>query len=399
MTHLGIKSTPRELRVAVINYTGDRDNWGCRATSREFVGLLERSMPHGSTIKPVFVPLLRRRRVDRVVERVLGKTVLNALAAGRPSRSQRAALQIACRACYGDYLAAVQRCDYAFFQGEGTMTGEDFCTGARLLLLPHLMKVIFDVPVISINQTVYSTESAFDPVLQATYRLHDEVFVREPASLQFLHRLGLTRATLLPDTAFLTQPSDDAVADLIEPSPCGRYFCVSGTALFLTHGLSFGGLAVLINHVHQRWNLIPVMLCSTEVDRRFVGFLERWSGRKFPLHRVALERSHQQVARVLSGAEFLLSGRYHMSILAAVGATPVVMMETNTFKHHGLAELLQCPRPVRDYSEMDGVCADIQYVMSNRQELSKSLASRTRDILAMIGQGERTLQNAIGRAS
>jgi polysaccharide pyruvyl transferase WcaK-like protein len=385
-------TTATEVRVAVINYTGDRDNWGCRATSRELIGLLERSMPENTTVKPVYVPLLGRRRVDKWVERILGRSVLRALASRQPSRAEMAVLNLACRACYREFLPEVRGCQFAFFQAEGTMTGEEYCTGARLLLLPHVAKMMFGIPLISINQTVYASEPLFEPVLQAAYQQHDQIYVREPASLHFLHGLGVEQAALLPDTAFLTQPTAEDARNLIEPAPSGPYFCVSGSALFMDPNFAFDGIAELISHVHQQWQLAPVMLCSTDADRKFLKFLDRWPGRQFPIHHVPLERSHQQVARVLSDAEFLISGRYHMSILSAVAATPVVMLATNTFKHHGLAELLRYPLPVREYSEMEAVRSDLAHVRANRQELSDHLASRTREILAMISHGESQLR-------
>ena len=53
----------RDIPVAIVNYTGDRDNWGCRATSRELVGLLQRALRSEGRIRPVYVPLLPRRPV------------------------------------------------------------------------------------------------------------------------------------------------------------------------------------------------------------------------------------------------------------------------------------------------------------------------------------------------
>jgi polysaccharide pyruvyl transferase WcaK-like protein len=354
--------------------------------------MLRRVLDDQGRLEAVYVPLLKRRTVDKLVARFLGRPIERALANGRPTRRDVAALRLACRLCYGRYLPQVLRCRYAFFQAEGTMTGTEFCEGARLLLLPHVAKMVFGKPVISINQTVYSSNPGFRPILCSAYRSHDLVCVREPASLEFLHQLGLNGAMLVPDTAFLTPMSAEDPRTLLEPAPKDRYFCVSGSALMITGDVSPQGLAELIQSVYRRSGLTPVFLCSTIHDRQFAEFVSGWPGRTFPLHRVAVERTYQQVARVLSGAEFLLSGRYHMSILAAVAQTPFVLLASNSYKNRGLAELLDYPLGVREFSDAGAVLSDVAYVLARRSELSEHLERAVRSVRAIIGGGERMLR-------
>ncbi len=88
-----------------------------------------------------------------------------------------------------------------------------------------------------------------------------------------------------------------------------------------------------------------------------------------------------------------------MSILSAVAATPIVVLATNTFKHHGLVELLDYPLPVRGFNEIDAICTDIEHVIRSRAELSEHLATRSREILSMIAVGEEKVRDAICRTN
>lgn len=56
------------MRNVVTNYTGDRGNWGCQATSRELLRFLQETVPDRDANTITTVPLPTPHAFDRHVE-------------------------------------------------------------------------------------------------------------------------------------------------------------------------------------------------------------------------------------------------------------------------------------------------------------------------------------------
>jgi len=341
-------------KLCIVNFTGERANWGCRATSWELVRVLNETLPPDNSFELNTVGLLSHHALDLHLSEEKGHEIRDALSAADPSDMQIVRMLDLARTRYGPSLEKLRTSDFVIFQGEGTMTGTDFIRAERLLLLPWIATHVFKKPVVWANQTLFSADDSFTPMLLTCLRDASRVLVREPASFDWLLRNGAKNVEMVPDVAFLTDPLEHG--SLAEALAGRGYFCVSGSAaLFEQQVPSF---LHLIRRVSDSTGLLPVFAASTGRDCLLAQKArEMWPEHSF--EEIPHSMPYPAVAHVLGGARFLVGGRYHMSILAAINGTPSVLLETNTFKNRGLRQLLNVDWPIyRVISDADGWTQD-----------------------------------------
>lgn len=347
------RSSPR--RVALVNFTGLRQNWGCQATSWEWLKLINRAFPKGPLPEVALVPLLPRHADDRTIDREHGRAIGEAmLAVARDAAGHGSALALLeriCRGRFGFHADAVAASDAVFFQAEGTMTGTDFVRGLRLLLLPFVAKHAWGKPVYSFNQTIFACDPWFGRVAAAAFDSFDLAGVRERISLAAAADIGMTRARLIPDAAFLARPVADARAPVARPDR----FAVTGTAMYAPEAQA--RIFALADRIRRATGLRPLILASTGADRVLA---EQAAARWRPDDHDVLppDAGYQAVADVLRGCRFLVGGRYHLTILAASVDTPAIQLPGNSYKNEGLSALLGGLAPVHGLDEGDRIVAE-----------------------------------------
>lgn len=340
----------RPLRFVFANDTSGFANWGCRATSGELVRRLRAILDRLGAYRLHSIPLRPAAAADeRIAERRFALRA--ALRAGRPSSAQKRLVMTAARRLLGEsHVRELAQSDCLVFQAEGALTGTSFTGAERVFVTSFLAKEVYGLPVISLNQSVFSADPAFEPVLKRCFGAHDIFAVREAASYRYARALGLSRVLLAPDAAFHVRPASADARRLVSPRVAGRIFCVSGSAVI--QFASMPDYLRLVKRLAKALSLTPVFALSGGDDLEFLKFVRR----TMPGARVLSPSvSPEQVAGVLRGSEFLLSGRYHMSILAARAGTPFVALSANTFKHEGLLELLGVGGTVLDFAQEAGV--------------------------------------------
>lgn len=360
-------------RVCIINFTGERANWGCRATSWELVRLLNRHWPSQTPFALDVIPLLPHHVLDRDIPARHGEALRAALGNPSPDTEQIALVEDLTRQRYLHYVDRIADADLVIFQGEGTMTGTDFLRAERLLLLPWLAKHRFGKRVISLNQTLFSAHAGFTRLLLTLLAALDQVWVREPASLDWLESNGIEGARLVPDTAFLTDPQEHG--DLWQTLPDRPFFCVTGSA-----ALTEEAIEPYLDAVHaiaEGTGLFPVFICSAGLDLKLPRVArDRWGADALGV--VAPGLIYQAVAELLGRARFLIGGRYHMSILAAIGGTPSVMVATNTHKLAGLTRLLNVDWAIHGFDDAAPLIADAgalaHWTDDSRETLARHVA-------------------------
>jgi len=366
-------------RVCIINFTGERRNWGCRATSWELVRIMNRSMPVNTNYYLDCIPLVPHHKIDQSIESQHKQYLRSILTISAPNETEKKWMLQLARERYLHHIESLEKSDLIVFQAEGSMTGTDFSRADRLLILPWVAKHCFNKPVISLNQTLFSADHEFSKVLFAVLKTLDRVWVREPASLNWLHSNGLTTASLVADTAFLCDPlphgSDWRNLEARET------FCVTGSAILLENQLDV--YLKVIKDISETTGLLPIFLASTEKDFKLVKMVQsQWPVESFYVVKRSL--IYQAVADLLGKSKFLIGGRYHLSILAAINGTPSVLIETNTYKLSGLIELLQVNWPIRKIEESDKLLEDVLQTLKEPNEKRSCLVEKVNKIRSEI---------------
>jgi polysaccharide pyruvyl transferase WcaK-like protein len=380
-------------RICIVNFTGERANWGCQATSWELLKFLNGALSHDRLPSVSFVPLLPRCRIDleygvKEIESIYD--AMKICAADPGDAAPAAYLEHVCQARYGHWLESARTADLIVLQGEGTMTGTDFVRGARLLLLPFVAKQIWKKPVISLNQTLFICEDEFEEIAAAAFNCFDINGVREPISLDVARRIGIRKVLHVPDTAFLAKPARDASP--LEFEPNSRYFCVTGTA--------FPGEDVhekifdIAAQVRDQTGLVPVVAASTLADRKLEVMAQKaWAPSSYKV--VPFNAFYPTAMAAMSRCEFVMGGRYHMAIMAAAVGTPAVLVRANSFKNESLSALLDAPNPVRSVDDRNGILADALSVLGSHGAVAANLRAATAVVLETLKTAQRWLSAAL----
>lgn len=349
---------PSSLSLTVINFTGARENWGCKATSFGLLEDLREALSPDFEPEFRFVPFERNATIDRFVSRIYRGRIERTLT-GRESSEK---LEPICRLVHQKAFSEVLASPISIFMAEGTMTGNKFVEGSRLLLLPEFVSRGLKRPVISLNQTLYSEVPVFTEQLKHVYGGFDTVMVREPASLPFAQeQLGRRDATLFPDSAFRTTASSEGIDHLLTEVPRQPYVCFCASGGYRGSHLSPALKAMIETAIAQGFGIVG-LFWQESVMR---DLKQLYPAMVFP--KAGLD--HRQIAKVLQEAIGVVGGRYHMSIVAACVRTPSVILPSGTHKSNGLLQLLQYPMPVRSFDDVSGSLEDFQQMVEKRDSL------------------------------
>ncbi len=319
------------MNLLLLNDTLQRQNWGCQATSRGLRTLLSAG-GRSETLRMTSVPMVKERSIDRLLQRQCADRLQGIFEGRDVSPPAVRFVRDVARVRFGrEVVAAVEAADLVIFQAEGTMTGASFGVGLRLLILPWLAKA-FGKPLVAMNQTLFSQSESFIDAVTGVLGMADVLSVREPASLEWAQQQRLKSCRLVPDAAFM-EPT-------VTPNPEDR-FAVTGTAM--SERFSADAYLDVVASVARRTGLQPIFFCSTNADLKIVA-----AGReRFPeSEALPVETDPAGVAAAMGRCRFLMGGRYHMAILAALATTPTLILSTNTHKNIGLRRLLGCGPPV-----------------------------------------------------
>lgn len=367
-------------RIAIVNFTGFRQNWGCQATSWGLVHLLNRALDAETLPYLALVPLIIRHEIDRQIEQKsmqdIYDAIMNVCVGGPSARKSLKYLEKLTVERYGKYAGQTKNSDLVVFQAEGTMTGTDFVRGARLLLLPFVAKHAWKKPVIAVNQTIFSCDTAFTECLVAAYNTFDLVAVRENISFDAARNAGIKNVIHIPDAAFFTRP----MAGPIDIS-AGRHFAISDTAW--SGSETPHELFAIANRLKQETGLIPLIAVSTQEGKQLIDLARTyWGNDGFAT--VSSQLPYTVLAHTLQNCCFLLSGRYHMAIMAASVGTPVIQIPGNSYKNEGFSAMLGGLSPVRRFNDHNAIAKDAKEFMDSPHRAATDLREALKPVNARL---------------
>lgn len=379
-------------RIAIINFTGFRGNWGCQATSFELLKFIAGCFSPDEALEFSCVPLLPSSRVDQYYDGEIDK-VFDAFTQvhiqSHKSASALAYLEAACVQRYGFWADIVRSADLVVFQAEGSMgLGQNFARGPRLMLLPFVAKHAWKRTVVSLNQSFYSQDSRIIQNAVEAFSSFDFAAFREGASVAFARKNGLKNAFYVPDLAFMTPPSTPPEKPWLDPAK--RYFAISGSAL--KDPSRYDHILNVSRKIAAMTEMEPVLALSRDVQLS-IKSLFSFGGPKF--NRVPRNATYSRVAALLGRCAFLLGGRYHMSIISATAATPSIILAGNSFKNEGLASLMRSERPVRMFSDYDLILSDVEHIINQGELTRNRLSEQVDHIRSVIKRAQNAVTNVV----
>lgn len=381
-----------------------RENWGGRATSLAFARLLEREAGR-SIVSSIGAPHILKplSSLDQPAEDGdSGFAVVDRLAA-------------AIRSPTTDPLRAVHRAiadaDQLVVNGEG-----DFILTERLTLVRTLAMMraaaAMGKPVHLLNCILSEAphpprhRSLIVEQVGATLEQCETVLYRDPTS-HALHRdlYGSTPAVWAPDALFAWASSArtdlaarDAFAPETEGLPIGvqrlltsgqPYVVLSGTSRKHIDPQRFRRTVTALRDALAARGMQVVFAGSDSPDRR-LG--EALAGAGVPVVDPAVPLT--AAARLLWNASALISGRYHPSILASLGGTPVLLMASNSHKTQSLRDVVHTGTAGDELPFFTGGPAGAERIMTSMQSALGSQRTR-RTVRRSARENGRRAQRAV----
>lgn len=294
-----------------------------------------------------------------------------------------------------EYLAKLKGIDLVILNGEGSIYRTNL-SAIRELFLVWFAKTRLGIPAIFVNGTVHLTDVV--PILPAMVRkvfgVLDAVAVREPFSLRNLrtHTPDIP-VRLIPDAAFVhtaDQASAAGAVTAVRKQLGGRgYFCYdpgpmtvdnrtpkrSAEHLLISELKGIVSQAVLIPSPPVLRHVEELARIADETDSIYAGKL----------------RDYREYMALVRDAEFVVSGRHHDTIFAAITGCPTIALAGASHKVHGVCELLDglvgTPYDSTDFrSNIEAIKRRAGDYVSNQHTLRPALQGKAHEL------GEATLE-------
>jgi polysaccharide pyruvyl transferase WcaK-like protein len=276
----------------------------------------------------------------------------------------------------------IKICDALIINGEGSMIfgnptrPELFFYFALIKIAKNLGKKTFYINAIASKNSVTEFNEAEFESFKHCFDYCNKVVVRDKFSMDFLQKHNAAeKAVFCPDSLFtwvkyieegLKEPS---IGDLIVPFPdevtdygifdfSKPYICIGGSSYFWATG-SYGDFIpgntnyneIIDNYVNlvNKIKRLGMTIFFVESCSKDAFLYEVSKKTKIPV--IPSNINLIQAISILANARVFISGRYHPSIMASLGGTPCVFMNSNSHKTYSVQFLLEYKKP-RVYSPM-----------------------------------------------
>lgn len=349
-------------KILLINDASDHDNWGSIANSEWLKVIIQDTLPgftvtsllsHWTTDRFYQLPWWLGGAVETRRRKIIGNfskpfSFLPVVA----DDFERVADQW----CSGqggpfaqEYLSKLNQSDAVIFNAEGS-TYKNNVSAERCLFALWLAETRFQKPAFFVNGSVTLTYAL--PVLNAmvarTFQNITGVSVREPYSLECVRKwVPDIKIEMFPDSVFYSANHTEKIIGkeslaFLERLKDKEYFCFSLSMLnsridgYHSAGIEKTALYDLIKSLQK---LVPntVLMAKDGMDQSIIRELARSTGSHF----FGPEHHYSTLIPLYQNAKFMVSGRYHHLIMAAIAGCPAIALRTTSHKVDGLCKLME----------------------------------------------------------
>ena len=356
------------MKILITNYTGYRSNWGSQATSRGLIQFLKEIWSHKTELEIDILPYPPTHILDHFHELTQGAVIEKILSKEQPTKREIEIINKLCRSRFGSAINRIQTADLVVFQGEGALgTGREF-NRCQIFGPSFLAKYAFDKPIVSINQTISYRDKRDGDKLANIFKIFDQNYARESASLIATQGSNWPKFNLIPDAAFFYKPITTFNYSMDEFKR--PYFCITGSANLQSYDLETYCNA--ISFIAKQKKLMPVFMYSRSSDKKMIDVFRKINTD----FEIISSKSHADVDSILpilERAHFVIGGRYHTSISSLSCGTPVILTPSNSKKSKGLQDLIGADNvALLTNPNRDSIQREVDTI------LSEGLARRTR---------------------
>jgi polysaccharide pyruvyl transferase WcaK-like protein len=168
----------------------------------------------------------------------------------------------------------------------------------------------------------------------------------------------------------------DVWPDQAQFNPAEPYICIGGSSIY-HYSKSYDaerGFSKLINHIRSIYSGQIVLTASDARDQT----IYRPIAKRLNLPLVGVSTPVQQAVDIVGNAQAYIGGRWHSSIFALRGGTPVVPLSSLTFKMEALSQMAGLPSVVFGALDLEhqkvAIGQQLQSYLEQGQELRDTLS-------------------------
>ncbi|MGD1921142.1 MAG: polysaccharide pyruvyl transferase family protein [Pleurocapsa sp.] len=307
-------------------------------------------------------------------------------------------------------IQCLKKCDLVVINGEGSIYDRQR-KGRMMLFVAYLAKRHFNKPCILVNHTADVHDPIMAEMVSCIYPMLDDVVFREPLSAEACSNfIREDNSLLAADAAFTYRPMPKTVWSSVAEregyfsiwpdsavgfNPQKPYICVGGSSIYLRPDRpQYDPIPGFIELCIALQNIAPVVLTAPcQTDEKIF----RPVAKELNLPLIALSTPTQQAVDILGHASAYISGRWHPSILALTGGTPIVTLTANTYKTQALLKQIGLDAPTFDalrlHEEKESIVALTDSYIKEGNELRQRLRQRAEELSKLTWQNVRYLHN------
>jgi polysaccharide pyruvyl transferase WcaK-like protein len=300
---------------------------------------------------------------------------------------------------------ALQDCDVVMIHGEGGLFGQQR-ESRMMLFIAYLAKQYFYKPVALVNQTSDLSDPVLHEMARNIYPMLDDIVFREPISA--LMCKDFSTGFVAADTGFAFEPSAQKAWTEVASKPGYFHYYPEKTGEFNPREpyVCIGGSSIYFRK--DRPNYDPVAgftkLCQTLLEQTQVVLTASAQAdlpifepiaRTLHLPLIRPETPPQQALDLLAHASAYIGGRWHSSIFAFLGGTPVVPLGAHTFKVNSLFEQMEVEAQPFEALDLERECDGIVSLLNNylaQGSLRNTLRTRAKTLGELSWDNVRVLQ-------